>query len=444
MRTAQVSTASLLVVLLAGCPSEAPPDGGLRDAPLAEDSNTALIDAPGAERPDGGRRDGGVVEGDVGGPDAGADAACIPTGPCEPGGSYCLDEGTAQRCTSVGSCDYTWAVVACDAGETCGLLRDGREDCAPQAEHVCSDDLVPGYGFPCRTEGASYCTPDQHGSYVCQYADADTCLDAVLEPCAFGEACTNAGFGSCACVANCGAAGQTSCGLDLEGVRVCGDSDGDGCLEWEVETTPCPAGQTCLRSTGACSTTCTDECTRAGVSACYRTPVAVGECGFFDSDPCLDLRFSPCPAERPMCDVGTRTCAECLGGIDCAPGIAACVGSTCTSPAGRCYVGAGNAVTVPALTAPGDITFFFGLRLPAGGPLAGALLVHHPDGTVVDVRMDLLRDGYADTVYTSLTGGMQAEVAALSSHTPGGRWELVPIPESLLPFVVETWAVCVD
>jgi hypothetical protein len=176
---------------------------------------------------------------------------------------------------------------------------------------------------------------------------------------------------------------------------------------------------------------------------CYRSPVSVGTCGYFDSDPCLDLRFSPCPPELPICDTGTRSCVECIGGIECAPAIEACVSHTCTPPAGTCYEGVGTTVTVPALTAMGDISVFLGMRLPAR-MLVATIFLRHPDGMVVDIRTSALGDGYVDSMFTTVTGATQPEIAALSTLAPGGRWELQIIPVMGFPAELVTWAVCVD
>lgn len=433
-----------LVLSVSGCPSPPASDAGIDarggDAPIADpdapERDAPSVDAPSVDAPMDAPSDP-LDALDAPEEDGGIDAACVPTGICGAGEGDCVSPTTVMRCSEVRPCELDWAYSLCPAGETCGTRLDGRRDCGRPEELTCENDYVPSFDFRCRTEGDSYCTPDHRGMWVCGQSDADTCLEATLTPCAADEACPASAFGACACVSEC-TVGALRCGEDLVSEERCEDTDADGCGEWHP-VRGCPTGQTCLASTGLCSSTCADDCTTFG-RGCYRSPVSVGECGFLDADPCRDFRRTECPHERSLCDIGTTACVECFGGIDCGPAVEVCRAGTCTPPPGTCYEGSGSLAVVPAGTAAGAVTVFIGLRLPDTFPPFGDARLRHPSGTVVSIDLSRLRDGYVDTVFDTVDATDVPELGTLGA--PGGAWSLTLVSGGP-PITLERWAVCI-
>ncbi len=113
-------------------------------------------------------------------------------------------------------------------------------------------------------------------------AGTDGCAAWTADPaCAAGSRCE---AGACveACTDECATPGLGEC--DGGGVRLCGNFDGDGCLEFSTAE-PCPSGTSC--SLGVCSAGCADECLASGNLDCSGDRVVV--CGQADADSCLDL-----------------------------------------------------------------------------------------------------------------------------------------------------------
>ncbi|RME23299.1 MAG: hypothetical protein D6806_11530 [Deltaproteobacteria bacterium] len=107
------------------------------------------------------------------------------------------------------------------------------------------------------------------------------------------------------CVDECGAVGQRRCSAAGNSVEVCGEKDGDGCLEWFVYAT-CGSNETC--DSGECVATCTDQCIdgerRCTGNSGYDT------CRDSDSDGCLDWGMHvDCPAGM-VCDPAAIRCVE--------------------------------------------------------------------------------------------------------------------------------------
>jgi hypothetical protein len=220
---------------------------------------------------------------------------------CPASGAICADDQTVEVCGNFDddTCREPGAPVTCGTGERCeaGACVDENapcsDECAANGETVCFGDAV-------RT---------------CGDFDADSCLD--LGPptaCSLGEVCS---AGACVpfCQDTCPSEGATECSGD--GVRTCGEFDGDACLEWGP-TESCGADETC--SAGSCGGDCIDECTAIGQASCSADG-GVRLCGQYDSDACLDLASAlPCPT-----------------GFGCANGlcVATCT-DECTSGASQC------------------------------------------------------------------------------------------------------------
>lgn len=191
-------------------------------------------------------------------------------------------------------------------------------------------------------------------------ADRETlevCADRTGDGCPeWGSAVTCPAGTGCeggACIGGCSDAcveGEFAC--TAEGLRTCGDVDGDGCLNLG-DPAPCPDGQPC----GALGCErpppdCLDECPAAGARRCNDAADAPGvqRCGRYDADACLEW------GESVPCDPGL-TCAsgECVVLEDCA---GACTpgDAVCTSEAGleRCEAAAPCPRTVATACAEGE------------------------------------------------------------------------------------------
>jgi hypothetical protein len=185
-------------------------------------ADTAVSDAAGDAAEDG----SGATDADAG---SGADAD-------DTGVSDTADSGS-------GDTSDTGCTAACEAGQTRCAGAEVVERCVADAEGCAAWTADPACGAGARCE-------------------AGACVEACTDECATG------GLGEC----------------DGAGVRLCGNFDGDSCLEFSP-TEPCPTGTSC--STGFCSSTCTDECLASGNLDCSGDRVVV--CGQFDADSCLDL-----------------------------------------------------------------------------------------------------------------------------------------------------------
>ena len=127
---------------------------------------------------------------------------------------------------------------------------------------------------------------DDAGMKTCGYFDHDPCTDwSEYQPCAFG--CGE--DGTCrdgAVVEPCQSAcvnGDEEC--YGEGFRVCADTDLNGCTEWS-DVTPCGANEAC--TDGVCQTqppACENACV-AGKAECYGD--GVRSCGDADGDGCTE------------------------------------------------------------------------------------------------------------------------------------------------------------
>lgn len=231
---------------------------------------------------------------------------CVPPcrDECPSGTTVCLDENTVGTCGNydADSCREAGAGVACGANERCeqGACVDTTE--------ACTDE--------CST-GESVCFGD--ATRVCGQFDSDSCLDlGPAEPCASGELCAN---GTCAvpCSDTCSTEGAEECSGN--GVRTC-ERTAQGCLAWSP-VVACSASETC--SNGVCAANCSDECPTSGAAICSPDNSGVSICGQFDGDACLD-RSSPVPCQAGFaCDQGqcVATCSD-----ECTQGATQCSGNS--------------------------------------------------------------------------------------------------------------------
>lgn len=235
-----------------------------------------------------------------------------PTRNCQPGEKCldgvcdvaCTDECTtgAIRCTSDGT-----GTEACVADPTSGCMVwddpvpcDAGESCSGGACSATCEDEC--------ADGSRQCAGT--GYQVCGNHDGDECLDwGPVTPCGAGETCSD---GECAssCVNECATGARECSGT---GYRTCGDFDPDACLEWSA-VVPCDAGMAC--SYGECTATCTDECT-AGTFQCTGTGSGYQECQNTDADTCLEwgavVTCPPATECDPSGSIATGVCVDVCG-----------------------------------------------------------------------------------------------------------------------------------
>ena len=185
--------------------------------------------------------------------------ACAPCAPecADSGARACADPGHHQTCVADAEGCLVWsAPAACPLDSVCAGAGE-CEACGDLGERCCADDV-----------------------------------------CAAGHRCAG---GACVlgCRDECPANGVVEC-AHRGARRVCGEHDGDECLEWGPADL-CADGEVC--EDGACAPpACDDDCPAQAVQ-CAPEGEAVQRCGECDADPCRDW----CPDEA---------CAEdfvCLG-----------------------------------------------------------------------------------------------------------------------------------
>jgi hypothetical protein len=192
------------------------------------------------------------------------------------------------------------------------------------------DDVIPDQPTcqdECEQAGARDCT--DNGYRECGEYDDDECLDwSEVTACPDGQGCYN---GQCGieCNDECTTVDEKQCVFGVEAFEVCGDYNGDTCLEWGKQV-PCEADQVCQE--GTCI--CTDECT-AGQKRCVDGDTASETCNDHDGDGCTEWGGrTDCAANqqchqisgacvRPYPDppygvwVGDTIANECLDRVEC-------------------------------------------------------------------------------------------------------------------------------
>ena len=211
----------------------------------------------------------------------------------------CLEWGTVAACESGQTCSNGYCAVECT--EECTVVGSSR--CLENSVQLCGEvdsDACLEWGTPvgcqlgevcsnghcaldctdeCTVLGARTCDGDTVKE--CEDANSDGCLEwSSPASCGQGQTCSN---GSCSseCSNECSVSNSTIC--QGNGVRTCGNTDSDTCLEWGT-VVACEADQTC--SNGYCSLQCTDECTVVGSSQCLVNSVQL--CDDSDDDDCLE------------------------------------------------------------------------------------------------------------------------------------------------------------
>jgi hypothetical protein len=171
---------------------------------------------------------------------------------------------------------------------------------------------------------------DGHDLEVSESMDED-CPDGLIR---CGGACVDPGLdrehcGGCgsACVSgvcassctNVCSAGQTRCSsLDPDSVETCGDSDGDGCTQWNA---PVPCGPDEICSEGLCLVPCDHACSPDGLNRCSEEILnGVELCRDMNGDGCREWSvYQICPGDT-----------VCIGG-----GMCAVIGVYCGNAYGR-------------------------------------------------------------------------------------------------------------
>ena len=101
-----------------------------------------------------------------------------------------------------------------------------------------------------------------------------------------------------ACTSQC-TAGERRCDTEpTNRYQVCDDVDGDGCDEWGA-LTACPAGLVC--ESGQCEEdNCVNECSPAGALQCAGPPDnGIMVCSNYDGDGCLEWGgYTPCAQDE--------------------------------------------------------------------------------------------------------------------------------------------------
>ncbi len=215
------------------------------------------------------------------------DDGCLEWGdPQECGAQTCTGGFCAVSCTS--ECTVAGA-KRCGAGDTVETCGDANQDgCLEWGAGVpCQGGTVCSNGFcavscsnECTVKGARQCSGN--GTQVCADYDFDGCLDwGDVTPCPDGEVCANGTCGS-TCTDECNVMGAKQC-AGTQSVKQCGDTNGDGCLEWGTAVS-CNQGEVC--SNGFCATSCQSECSVLGATKCSGNSVQT--CGDSNGDGCLE------------------------------------------------------------------------------------------------------------------------------------------------------------
>ncbi|RME23224.1 MAG: hypothetical protein D6806_11635, partial [Deltaproteobacteria bacterium] len=270
--------------------------------------------------PDGTGCIGGECRGcepDCGGRECGPDGCGGSCGECPPGGS-CNSEGRCMlchdECQAGAFCLSESSYVQCADFDGDGCLELGEEQfCAP--DERCDPLTGQCTGGGCNDEcqpGEARCI-SAYSFTVCGQYDQDPCLEFGPEAkCPQGQPCDEA-TGRCmgSCTDEC--TGDEFVCTSPRRFSVCGEFDGDGCLEMSSPQ-PCPQGTRCNESARSCVGGCTDEC-QSGQSMCL-DDWHYFKCGQFDNDPCSEWGPpEPCGSSE-RCDYQTGTCTSYS---DCVP-----------------------------------------------------------------------------------------------------------------------------
>lgn len=215
----------------------------------------------------------------------------------------CLEWGTPVQCNpdekcSNGFCEITCSSECtvlnskkCEGNNVVTCLDANKDGCLEWGSPVpCGETEVCNLGKcetqckpECLVKGATKC--DEAGKVVeCQDLFGNGCLKwGSGVSCDPPKVCSQ---GQCAliCKDECPSKDMKQCNdIDPEKFEVCGEWDGDGCLEWGTPQ-DCPQGKVC--SGGECVDVCQDECDAEGDQQCSGNGYHI--CGDPDGDGCLE------------------------------------------------------------------------------------------------------------------------------------------------------------
>ena len=266
-------------------------------------------------------------------------------------GDGCLEWGATAPCATGELCEAEGSCVAVGIGGTCEVC-DSDADCLPGYGCYGHGDY-PGAGAVCLPEGCSddwdcpagtFCHEFPTGDTLCWTQDQGWCqgddvwtgntcggLYEQVGTCGSGTSCFAGG-----CVADCGDqcsySGQRACAGGTT-YQVCGDTDGDGCLEWSPPKA-CGGGSQC-QGPGEC--TCTPSCTgkSCGDDGCGGSCGTCGGCYVCSA-------AGQCAAEPPECGAqecghdacgnlcgSCGACSECSAQGACVATASECNGKQC-------------------------------------------------------------------------------------------------------------------
>lgn len=159
-------------------------------------------------------------------------------------GDACLDWGAPLACGEGAVCDDGACIPCGQVGEACCA----RDTCA--SGNACDGgECVVGCREECRANGASECAGGG-AVQVCGEHDGDPCLEWRVDDCPDGEVCAAGACGPPACDDEC-APDALRCAPDGEAVERCGQCDADGCRDW-CEPVACEAHFRCEDAACAC------------------------------------------------------------------------------------------------------------------------------------------------------------------------------------------------
>lgn len=228
-------------------------------------------------------------------------------GVCEAGAWRCVPDGY-QVCEERAGCMSWGEVRGCESGTRCKASARG---CVAEP----GGDVEPGDCGECRA-GEARC---ELGKRVVCECDESGCLRWGEARVCDSDAYCDEASGECrlGCVDAC-REGAARC----DGVRVqrCRKDDFSDCMVWgELES--CGEDSHCDVERGECVPLCADEC-REGQTECVGEDYRV--CGQFDGDACLEYgEVTGCGTDS-VCRAETQACQEVSCGTSCIPGARIC------------------------------------------------------------------------------------------------------------------------
>ncbi|MBM4386237.1 MAG: hypothetical protein FJ088_00770, partial [Deltaproteobacteria bacterium] len=213
---------------------------------------------------------------------------------------FCKDQCESE-CTAIGGkkCELN-AVVVCNDYNGDGCLEWGTP-------LQCDEKLVCNEGY-CESQCTSECTImmakkcDEGGNVVmCGEYDGDECLEwGSPVPCSDPYVCSE---GNCSleCKDECSVKNEKKCVIGVtKSYQICDDYNKDGCLEWGTAI-ECEGELVC--SDGNCALSCQSECAVANTKKCSGNAYQI--CGDYNGDTCLEWGTEVYCKVYESCDNGT-------------------------------------------------------------------------------------------------------------------------------------------